>query len=353
MGVRIKIFPGLSNISKTGIWTYTVNLNKFMNSERSIQCDIQKEPKLLNNTQLVSLRRFLYLIWLLTILPINLLKGGREIIHFTNFICCPRVPGKTIYVTIHDLFGPPENYTLIYYWYLRFCLIWSLIMSHKIFVGSLTIKNELISRSILARYFSNKINLLPPLYLSETTSDGQYTDNELNNYFLCFGTHSRLKNFASAISAFEILKDEKGYDHRNYKLYIVGKNGDDTEKLKSMIKNSKYKDDILLLGFVSQKIKNELWKNCLCILHTSLYEGYGYNIVEAKNYKKVILCSDIPVNEELLNGRRYIYGDSTDSQMLANQLVEVLRGNLVFNDENFDNITDIEFVKNLYRRNYV
>ena len=63
-----------------------------------------------------------------------------------------------------------------------------------------------------------------------------------------------------------------------------------------ILKNKEKK--IIYIGKISENKKEELYKNCYAYLFPSLYEGFGMTIVEALQFKKKIICSDLDVLRE-------------------------------------------------------
>lgn len=108
----------------------------------------------------------------------------------------------------------------------------------------------------------------------------------LKPYLLYVGTLEPRKNVMTIIRAFERLKREPEYVH--YRLLLAGGLGWKYQRTLKAIEESPYKQDILLLGYVSEKEKSILLHYAKAFLFPSFYEGFGMPVVEA-------ICAGIPV----------------------------------------------------------
>lgn len=57
--------------------------------------------------------------------------------------------------------------------------------------------------------------------------------------------------------------------------------------------------NVRLHGYVSNELKAELLNDAICILAPSVYEGFGMPYAEAMILKKSLICSRIPISEEI------------------------------------------------------
>ena len=72
-------------------------------------------------------------------------------------------------------------------------------------------------------------------------------------------------------------------------------------------KNRKISNNIFILGKISEEKKYSLYKNCLCYIHPSLYEGFGMPLVEAMLLKKKIITNtNGSIREITLNKAIYV-----------------------------------------------
>ena len=105
-----------------------------------------------------------------------------------------------------------------------------------------------------------------------------------DRYFLFVGTLEPRKNIEYIIKAFMAVS----YDHKNIHLVIVGDAGWKNTHIFKIIKQSSLKNRIHFKGFLPREDLASIYSNALCLLLPSIYEGFGFPILEA-------MSRDIPV----------------------------------------------------------
>ncbi|KKQ53635.1 MAG: hypothetical protein US70_C0001G0039 [Parcubacteria group bacterium GW2011_GWD2_38_11] len=110
-----------------------------------------------------------------------------------------------------------------------------------------------------------------------------------DKFLLFVGRIEERKNVGNIIKAFEILKEEYNILH---KLVLAGKPGHGYENIKYQITNSKYKESIAELGFVSEEEKWELLKKADVFVFPTLYEGFGIPVLEAQSVGCAVVASN-------------------------------------------------------------
>ena len=124
----------------------------------------------------------------------------------------------------------------------------------------------------------------------EKLSNEEFTAEEVdftNEKFLLMVSRidTTQKDFPTLLKAYSIAK-KNGYDG---KLYIIG-NGDEKEKLISLINNSEYKNDIKLLGGKTNPFQ---WmKKCDKFILSTKFEGLGNVLIEALSVNDTVISSD-------------------------------------------------------------
>lgn len=103
---------------------------------------------------------------------------------------------------------------------------------------------------------------------------------EKMNYWLSVGTINPRKNLARIVEAFD-LSDK----HRGMKLVLVG----NKDNLPDQIKNN---PSVVVTGFISDNDLANLYRCCFGFLFPSLYEGFGFPILEAMSFGKPVVCSN-------------------------------------------------------------
>jgi glycosyltransferase involved in cell wall biosynthesis len=123
-------------------------------------------------------------------------------------------------------------------------------------------------------------------------------------YILTVGTVQPRKNIQRLINAFEKAQLE------NMDLYIVGMKGWG-EAVETTNKNIKF------LGFVPDNELAALYKESLFFVFPSLYEGFGYPIVEAMMMKKAVASSNTSSMKEITEGYGLLFDPTSEDEMAA------------------------------------
>ena len=110
------------------------------------------------------------------------------------------------------------------------------------------------------------------------------------NFLLFVGTIEPRKNIDSIVSAYELLRNQRKYSG---KLVIAGRPGWKSHKVLTHIKKSKYRKDIVVTDYISESEKECLYRNAECLLFISLYEGFGFPIVEAMSVGLPVITSSV------------------------------------------------------------
>lgn len=97
------------------------------------------------------------------------------------------------------------------------------------------------------------------------------------------------KGIDRAIYLFSLLK--KFPEFSNSKLFIMGKKGDGTSYLESLIQLYGLSDDVVIIGEVSEEKKIEVLRQCQFYFQLSHYEGFGVACLEALIAGDVIIHS--------------------------------------------------------------
>lgn len=113
------------------------------------------------------------------------------------------------------------------------------------------------------------------------------------------------KNVVTLIKAFNIFKEKNS----EMKLVLSGGLGWKYKKVLKEIEKSKYKQDIILTGYISKEEKAYFYKNCAFFAFPSLYEGFGIPVLEAMQNEAIVVTS---TNSSLpeVGGNAAIYYDN-------------------------------------------
>jgi len=189
--------------------------------------------------------------------------------------------------------------------------------SKIIFADSETTKGDLIkligvdSKKIIVDYPGLKLDLPGQKKIAETI--GKY---KLGNrpYFLAVGKLEPRKNLSRLIDAFQQL------DNPKIDLVIVGQKGwGDSLKRLSESKNK----NIRLLGLVDDKELYSIYLKSLAFIFPSIWEGFGYPLVEAMALNVPVACSKIPPFEEIVQDNA-LYFNPLDTKDILRTLKTII-----------------------------
>ena len=137
---------------------------------------------------------------------------------------------------------------------------------------------------------------------------------------LIIGNLARLSKQKGQSNFIEIAKYLKNKNIK-FKIYLAGI-GELEDELSKQIKHEKLENEIVLLGFI-KNVKLFLEKIDV-FAFTSVWEGFGYSLVEAMYSNKPIVAYDISSNPEVLEG--YLGAKLVkiyDNKNFAEQILEV------------------------------
>jgi len=138
-----------------------------------------------------------------------------------------------------------------------------------------------------------------------------------SGYILFVGTLQPRKNIAKLIEAFAKIKDKK------VKLVVVGKKGWLWEEIIQAPEKYGVTDRVKFLDFVNDKDLPSLYKNAICFVLPSLYEGFGLPVLEAMKQGCPVLISNVSSLPEV-GGDAAIYFNPKDSDDIAKKIDQVV-----------------------------
>jgi glycosyltransferase involved in cell wall biosynthesis len=129
---------------------------------------------------------------------------------------------------------------------------------------------------------------------------------DLRDYLLFVGTLEPRKNILNLLRAYELLPKDM---QDKYPLVLVGGKGwKDEGIIQKIVDMQKANLRIIQTGYVSDAEKSALYESSTLVSQLSHYEGFGMPVLEAMNYGKPVVCSDIEVFHEIA-GDAVVYTD--------------------------------------------
>lgn len=218
--------------------------------------------------------------WTLIGLSKEMLKNPPDILFVPAHTLPIFTPKKTL-VTIHDFAWKyfPEAYGKQEIRIQKLAISRAIKKRAKIIVYSKSTFEDLIRF-----YRPEKKNIFfVPMGFDSSKFSRQLNDQidlEISQpYILSVGRLEKRKNTENLIRAYILLRQERKIKH---KLILAGKPGYGYDEIKKIIDQSgEIKKDILELGYVDDKKLPTLYHNASVFVYPSLYEGFGFPILEA------------------------------------------------------------------------
>lgn len=218
--------------------------------------------------------------WTQVGLSFEMIKRKPDVLFVPSHLLPPITPTKTV-VTIHDLAWKyfPEAYSKANIRIQEFAIRRAIKRGAEIIVYSDSTASDLKQ---FYKVDGEKIHFVPmgfdqPKQRSSNLSQNR-RDEVGDQYLLFVGRLELKKNLLNLIRAYEMLRGERKIQHR---LVLVGKEGHGFSEIKEQIDACKYSSDIITSGFVTEEEKNALYNNASLLVFPSLFEGFGFPILEA------------------------------------------------------------------------
>ncbi|MBU1203100.1 glycosyltransferase family 4 protein [Patescibacteria group bacterium] len=257
----------------------------------------------------------------------HLRLGFELIIHpVEKFFASNAVPimGRgEIIVTIHDLgfLKNPDLYHPLERWYQKWSHNIAVKRSKKIITISNATKQDII------KYYPQAKDKIKVIYLGWDSSEFGpisredklgYVDehDHPEKYILYTGRIETKKNVQNLIRAYRM-------GNFKWPLMLAGRPGNfGYQEIQNMIKDTKIKNDVIILGYVSQKNYTKLIASASMFVFPSKFEGFGLPILEAMASGVPVVCSDMPVLHEVA-GEAAVYFDPDNPQDIKDKMTQV------------------------------
>lgn len=225
---------------------------------------------------------------------------------------------KGIINTIHDMgaWDSSESMKMLQKLYWQTNIKCSASVSEKIITVSSFSKGRI---SKILKFPNEKIHVINSAVYEGVTKDYGISFEKIkekyklpDKYILTLSTIEPRKNMALLLEAFSRVKKDCDYD-----LVLVGRKG---WKMDEVI--DKYNKDgrIHITGFVEDEHISVIYKNAMCFVFPSLYEGFGLPPIEALALGTAVISSDAASMPEVLR-KQATFFKSNDVNELTDLLV--------------------------------
>lgn len=231
-------------------------------------------------------------LWTATRLSYEILTRTPDIL-FVPSHSIPLIYPKRSVVTIHDVAFKRfrSAYSTIHYAHLNWSTKFAVKNAHRIIVPSEATKRDLMY------YFKceeEKIRVIhhgQPDFLYPENLDFSLVEKfglkESDEFAMFVGRLETKKNLIYLIDSFA----EFSKEFPEWKLVLAGKDGVGAKEIREKIEEMELSSKIIVTGYISEKEKSTLYNHCKFVVFPSLYEGFGFPILEAFQHSRPILTS--------------------------------------------------------------
>ena len=245
------------------------------------------------------------------VIPWNLYKIKADRYLFFAFPSPILFFNKHIYNTIHDMgrWDCPETKGL-HLFYFKTTESIALKKARHIFTVSEFSKERIHS---LMNIDSSRITVTYSAVAESITKSSVLFDdikakyNLPDKYILFLSTLQPRKNLKLLLEAYSEIKDKV-----DYSLVLIGRNGWNVDEL---ITKYNAGDKIVFTGFVDDQDISAIYKNAMCFIWPTLYEGFGLPPIEALTMGCPVISSDCSCTKEILRNQAIYFSDNNKDEL--------------------------------------
>jgi glycosyltransferase involved in cell wall biosynthesis len=227
-------------------------------------------------------------VWMQFLLPLLLRKIRPDIVHYTNYLA-PAVPTGAYVVSVHDmsLTRTPEHHTLK-----KRLLTASLVpkvarSARLVLTPSKATSRDVVSDLAIPR---DRVVAIPyaAAEMFRPVSERPDLAGLDRPYFLFVGTIEPRKNLVRLIDAFAAFARRVP----DVRLVLAGQRGWKCEEIYVRAAAPDVKERIVILDYVREESLPGLYSHALACVYPSLFEGFGFPVVEAMACGTPVLTSN-------------------------------------------------------------
>lgn len=197
--------------------------------------------------------------------------------HFGPFNLNRKIKRVTV---IHDL--TPLILSQFHPWHSSF--LQKIMLKRILNRADLILANSENTKNDIQQFYPNTEHKIKRIYLGRDEGF-QPTENDSalrkygikKPYILFVGTIEPRKNLLELLEAYSFVR-KKGLPHQ---LVLAGKDGWQNDAFKRALANHEFNSDIILTGYTQREELPQLYSHADVFVYPSLYEGFGFPVVEA------------------------------------------------------------------------
>lgn len=264
--------------------------------------------------------------WTLIKLSLEMRKNPPDVLFIPSHVL-PLIRPDYSVITIHDVAFKylKKSYSSHQYLYLDWSTKYAVKKAGKIIVPSQATKEDLIK---LYNCPPDKIEVVYHGYKLPKKIDINDVPESLKlfgfgkdqfPYIFFVGRLESKKNLGNLIEAFKIFTETKP----EFRLVLAGKRGIGFEEIFKKVKKLNLEEKVIMPGYIEEIEKTYLYENCSLFAFPSLYEGFGFPILEAFSFNKPVLTSHVSCLPEVA-GEAACYVDPFDPEDIARGLEKII-----------------------------
>jgi glycosyltransferase involved in cell wall biosynthesis len=159
----------------------------------------------------------------------------------------------------------------------------------------------------------------PISYEEKQSVKEAYTNGK--DYFIYTGAIHPRKNLVNLLKAFSIFKKKQ---QSGLKLVLAGRLAWKYRRFVEDLKSYKYRDDVVLTGYVEEPSLANLIGAAYAMVYPSLHEGFGVPVLEAMGSGIPVITSSDSSMEEIA-GDAALYANATDPNSIAEAMIRIYK----------------------------
>ena len=141
-------------------------------------------------------------------------------------------------------------------------------------------------------------------------------------YFLYAGALQPRKNLINLLKGFSQFKKRQ---KSSWKLVLAGRLAWKNDEFLTLLQSYKYRDDVVLTGYVDDAELQRLMAACYAFVYPSLFEGFGVPVLEAMHSGVPVLTSENSAMAEICGPEGALYFDPKEPASIAGELMHIYK----------------------------